>query len=95
MQHQVDIESLPEKLSTEKSGEEASWLARVFSGRDAAVSRLKDLANSFAEEHIQDAIQCFLDHTALYNTQDDIRDVNAVNLLTIHSMNNAACFMLP
>jgi len=85
MQRQVDIESLFEKLSVENSGEEASWLVQVFSGREAAISRLKDLANSFEEDHIQDAIQRFLDHTVLYSAQDDIQDVNAVNLLTIHS----------
>ena len=50
-----------------------------------AIARVKDLVNAFPAAQIRDAIQQFLEHTTLYTTQDDLREVNAVNLLTIHS----------
>jgi DNA helicase-2/ATP-dependent DNA helicase PcrA len=85
LQHQIALEHLFEQLSSDEPGEEKSRHTQVFTGRDAAISHLKDLANSFATDRIRDAIQRFLDHATLYTTQDDIQDVNAVNLLTIHS----------
>ncbi|PIE33275.1 hypothetical protein CSA56_12465 [candidate division KSB3 bacterium] len=58
---------------------------RIFNGKEAAIARLKELASAFSGENLRERIQRFLDHATLYSTQDDICQVNAVNLLTIHS----------
>jgi DNA polymerase III epsilon subunit family exonuclease len=86
-EYQFDLEIVFQDLFEPPEGddEDEDRIELVFSGREIALSHLKDLAETFKDEPIQQAIQHFLDHAALYNSQDDIRDVNAVNLLTIHS----------
>lgn len=83
--HKPGIEALLEELTEDNTEEQRSPVEQMFSGREIALAHLKDLAASFDAEPLQDAIPHFLDHTALYNSQDELRDINAVNLLTIHS----------
>jgi DNA polymerase III epsilon subunit family exonuclease len=86
LEHQRELETLFAQLAlADSADQQPSRISQVFSGKEAAISRLKDLTHAFAAIQIQDAIQQFLDHAALYNTQDDMQDVEAVNLLTIHS----------
>jgi superfamily I DNA/RNA helicase len=74
------LEQHPETDATEEHPE-----TNILSGQDVSLARLKELASAFPQDNLHEAIRQFLDHATLYTTQDDIRDVNAVNLLTIHS----------
>ncbi|GAK56867.1 ATP-dependent DNA helicase PcrA [Candidatus Vecturithrix granuli] len=82
-QYQSAIETLTNQLLSDQ--EEANADHYFFSGRDVSIARLKELAGTFKTNAIHEAISQFLDHATLYTSQDDLRDVNAVNLLTIHS----------
>lgn len=83
-QHQDTIQEIFERLAAAGTDED-THVTQVFSGRDVSIARLKELANAFPAGDLREAIRQFLDHATLYTTQDDIRDVNAVNLFTIHS----------
>ncbi len=65
--------------------DEQQQALQIFNGKEAAIARIKELAAAFQGESLRERIQHFLDHATLYATQDDIRQVNAVNLFTIHS----------
>ena len=82
--YRIDLEARFEALNGENS-EEHEQAATVFSGKEVSLARIKELARAFPTGDLREAIRQFLDHAMLYATQDDIRDVNAVNLLTIHS----------
>ncbi len=84
-QCQPELQQLLDESSIEDEEGEDSHITQVFSGKDVAIARLKELAASFQAENLNEAIRQFLDHAYLYSTQDDIRYVNAVNLFTIHS----------
>jgi len=82
--YRIDLEARFEALDDTESGEQ-ELAGTVFSGKEVSLARVKELAQAFPTGDLREAIQQFLDHATLYATQDDIRDVNAVNLLTIHS----------
>ena len=82
--YRIDLEARFEAMNGENS-EEREQAATVFSGKEVSLARVKELARAFPTGDLREAIRQFLDHAMLYATQDDIRDVNAVNLLTIHS----------
>jgi superfamily I DNA/RNA helicase len=82
-QHQDAIETLTNQILTGQ--EEENPAHHFFNGRDVSLTRLKELAATFKANDIREAISQILDHATLYTSQDDLRDVNAVNLLTIHS----------
>lgn len=82
--YRIDLEARFEAMNGENS-EEREQAATVFSGKEVSLARVKELARAFPSGDLREAIRQFLDHAMLYATQDDIRDVNAVNLLTIHS----------
>jgi DNA polymerase III epsilon subunit family exonuclease len=84
VQHKADIERLLTSLATEMSTDQTP-LEQLFSGRPVALAHLKEVAEAFKTEPLADALAHFLDQATLYNSQDDLRQVNAVNLLTIHS----------
>ena len=79
-----EIEEVFHKLSSSEVDKE-EHIIQDFNGRDISIARLKELAKTFPAPHLRDAIRQFLDHATLYTSQDDICEVNAVNLLTIHS----------
>ncbi len=83
-QYRIDLEARFEASSGTES-EEHERAATVFSGKEVSLARVKELARAFPTGDVREAIRQFLDHAMLYATQDDIREVNAVNLLTIHS----------
>lgn len=82
-QHQDALETLTNQILTGQ--EEENPTRHFFNGRDVSLTRLKELAATFKTNDIREAISQILDHATLYTSQDDLRDVNAVNLLTIHS----------
>ncbi len=82
--HELDIQHYFEQLCASEDDEEPNAL-EAFSGREIVLARIKELARAFPADNLRDALQQFLDYATLYTTQDDLRDVNAVNLFTIHS----------
>ncbi len=83
-EHKDDIQKLFERLAAAETDEDIQ-APQVFSGREVSIARLKELAQAFPADNLREIIRQFLDHATLYTTQDDILDVNAVNLFTIHS----------
>ncbi len=83
-QNKAEIQELFEGVTNAETDDDSS-VSQIFSGKDVSIARLKELAKSFQARNVREAIRQFLDHAVLYATQDDIRDVNAVNLFTIHS----------
>ena len=82
--HEFDIQQTFEQFNSDDDDGVHKAL-EAFNGREIALTRIKELARAFPAENLRDALQQFLDHATLYSTQDDLRQVNAVNLFTIHS----------
>ncbi len=83
-QHESDIQYAFEEFCMDDEQNPPHAL-EALSGRKIALTRIKELARAFSGENLRDALQQFLDHAALYTTQDDLCHVNAVNLFTIHA----------
>ena len=83
-QYQFEIQQLFEETTASET-EEPQQAIQVFNGKEVSIARIKELARVFLADNLHEAIGQFLDHATLYTTQDDIRNVNAVNLFTIHS----------
>ncbi|MBD3307015.1 hypothetical protein GF339_11410, partial [candidate division KSB3 bacterium] len=83
-QHNKELHALFEQLAVPEQ-QAAAQPQPLFDGRQVSIARLKELARAFPGDNLHETIQQFLDHAMLYATQDDLREVNAVNLLTIHS----------
>lgn len=83
-EHEAEIQAIFERLIPAETQEDIT-AAQVFNGREVSIARLKELAGAFPADNLRESIRQFLDHATLYTSQDDILDVNAVNLFTIHS----------